>query len=201
VSVIEDKFLLWKLKGGDVDALRRVYEKYKGPMVSVALGMTGDMARSEDAMQDAFVSFAEKAAAGAVRSNLKAYLMTSVINNVRKEFRKKSSTETALEGIDVPSERRTGAEEAVRLEDRERLKAAMTLLPQEQREAIMLRIHGQMSFDQVAAAQGSNANTARTRYRRGIENLRNLMDDEAGRADEIRISKSETRNKAQNPNT
>ncbi len=196
MSVIEDKFLLWRLKHGDGDVLRRVYEKYKGPMVSVAMGMTGDMATAEDAMQDAFVSFAEKAAAGAVKSNMKAYLMTSVVNNVRRGFRRKSSAATNLESVDAPSAIRGGADEAASIEDAERLRAAMTRLPEEQREAIVLRIHGQLSFEQVAAAQESNANTARTRYRRGIENLRHHLEDE-----EIRVSKSETRNKAQNLNT
>jgi RNA polymerase sigma factor (sigma-70 family) len=176
VSVIEDKFLLWKLKHGEGDALRRVYEKYKGPMVSVALGMTGDMATAEDAMQDAFVSFAEKAAEGAVRSNMKGYLMASVVNNVRQKARKKKCAgEWTLEGFDVPMAQADVPDKVAEQEDAQRLKMAIERLPEEQREVIMLRIHGQMSFDQVAAVQESNASTSRTRYRRGIENLRHLM--------------------------
>jgi RNA polymerase sigma factor (sigma-70 family) len=178
VSVIEDKFLLWKLKHGDGDALRRVYEKYKGPMVSVAMGMTGDISTAEDAMQDAFVSFAQKAAAGAVKSNMRAYLMTSVVNGVRYRFRQKSSGEQPLDNVEMAAAGRDVADEVVARDDIARMRGAMMKLPQEQREAIMLRIHGQLSFDQVAAAQESNANTARTRYRRGIENLRSLMNGE-----------------------
>jgi RNA polymerase sigma factor (sigma-70 family) len=179
LSIIEDRLLLWKLRNGNGDALRRVYEKYKGPMVSVAVGMTGDIQAAEDAMQDAFVSFAEKAAEGAVRSNLKAYLMTSVANSIRHRFRRKSSEDVSLGQMDAPAAGPEVADQVATMEDADRLKVALSRLPDEQREAITLRIHGQLSFEQVAAAQESNANTARTRYRRGIENLRHLMNGDS----------------------
>jgi RNA polymerase sigma factor (sigma-70 family) len=179
VSILEDRLLLYRLQHGDGDALRRVYEKYKGPMVSVAASMVGDISTAEDIMQDAFVGFARKAAEGGVRENVKAYLMTSVVNSVRHRFRKMSRRDELLSTMELLPAQRLGILDRVAVsEDIERLQVAMKQLAEEVREVVMLRIHGQMRFDQIAAVQGSNANTARTRYRRGLEKLRELLDDQ-----------------------
>ncbi|HSV27235.1 MAG TPA: sigma-70 family RNA polymerase sigma factor [Sedimentisphaerales bacterium] len=162
----------------DGDALRRAYEKYKGVMVSVAAGMTGDISTAEDIMQEAFVAFARRAAEGAVCQNLKSYLMTCVMNGVRYRFRKMSRHEELVATMELlPAQRLGILDRVVISEDIERLHVAMGQLAEEVREVIVLRIHGQMRFDQIAAVQGSNANTARTRYRRGIERLRELLNE------------------------
>jgi len=181
VGILEDSLLLYRLRHGDGEALRRVYEKYKGAMVSVAMSMTGQMATAEDVTQEAFVAFAEKAAAGAVRRNLKAYLMTCVVNGIRCRARKKSSHERHLvEGMELPAQGLGVVERVIAQEDIERVRMALVRLPEEQREVVTLRIHGQMKFDEIAAMQDSNANTARTRYSRGLERLRQLMDGKVG---------------------
>jgi len=52
-------------------------------------------------------------------------------------------------------------------------------LPYEQREVIGLRMEMDMTFGQIAAVQGVSSDTAKGRYRYGMEKLRSLMDGEA----------------------
>ncbi len=178
MSIFEDRLLLYRLQHGDGDALRIIYEKYKGAMISVAASMTGDIASAEDLMQEAFVNFARKAAVGGIRENLKSYLMTSVVNGVRHRFRRMSRHQELLSTMELLPAQRLGILDHVAVsEDVERLQVAMKQLPEEVREAIVLRIHGQMRFDQIAAAQGTNSNTVRTRYHHGIERLRELLNE------------------------
>lgn len=60
-------------------------------------------------------------------------------------------------------------------EERERarlVQEAMTALPDIYREVITLKIWGGLSFDEIAAALEIPANTAASRYRYGLEQLR-----------------------------
>ena len=52
------------------------------------------------------------------------------------------------------------------------LAAAVATLPEAQREVVALRIDAGLSFEEIAAATGTNPNTAASRYRSALEKLR-----------------------------
>ena len=52
---------------------------------------------------------------------------------------------------------------------------ALEQLPPEQREVIVARLWGGLSFEQIAAVAGCSASTAFRRYEAGIEALRRLL--------------------------
>ena len=52
---------------------------------------------------------------------------------------------------------------------------ALKTLPQEQREVIVLRVWGQMTFEEAAAALDIPVNTAASRYRYGLARLRQQL--------------------------
>ena len=55
---------------------------------------------------------------------------------------------------------------------------ALSCLPVDQREAVVLHLRGQMTFRQIAALQDVSVNTAQGRYRYGIEKLRSLLEEQ-----------------------
>ncbi len=64
------------------------------------------------------------------------------------------------------------------IEDRERatlVQNALTRLPEMYREVVTLKIWGELTFAQIAEALSIPANTAASRYRYGLEELRKLM--------------------------
>jgi RNA polymerase sigma-70 factor (ECF subfamily) len=66
--------------------------------------------------------------------------------------------------------------------DSERLRklgSALAELPYEQREAIVLRLHGDLRFRQIARMQKVSTKTAQSRYRSGLDKLRSSMNGEA----------------------
>lgn len=66
---------------------------------------------------------------------------------------------------------------ALEIEDRERarlLQAALARLPESQREVVTLKIWGELTFAEIAAALDIPANTAASRYRYALEDLRKL---------------------------
>jgi RNA polymerase sigma-70 factor (ECF subfamily) len=54
----------------------------------------------------------------------------------------------------------------------------MTKLPYEQREAIILRLQGDMKFRQIAEMQGVSIKTSLSRYKYGLDKLRSMMNGE-----------------------
>jgi RNA polymerase sigma-70 factor (ECF subfamily) len=58
------------------------------------------------------------------------------------------------------------------------LSSALATLPHEQRETIVLHIHGQMRFKVIAKSLGISVNTVKGRYRYGIRKLRSILNSE-----------------------
>jgi len=178
MSFIEDKLLLWRMRRGDAEALGSIYEKYRKTVVSVAVVMLGDRGAAEDVLHDVFVRFAERAPELELKTSLKGYLMTAVVNAVRSRYRQAASPTVGLDELNLVSGGDGQVELAQKKEELARLREAITQLPPEQREVITLRLQGDMKFDKIAAIVGSNSNTVRGRYRYGLEKLRSLMNSE-----------------------
>jgi RNA polymerase sigma-70 factor (ECF subfamily) len=54
----------------------------------------------------------------------------------------------------------------------------MAQLPYEQREIVMLHNQAAMTFKTIAESQGISVNTAKSRYRYGLDKLRLILDNE-----------------------
>jgi len=60
-------------------------------------------------------------------------------------------------------------------EQAQRVYEALAQLPDEQREAVVLRIKAGMRFRQIAQIQNASFVAVQARYRRGIEKLRSIL--------------------------
>ena len=61
-------------------------------------------------------------------------------------------------------------------ERRQRVEQAIARLPLEQREVLVLKVWGGLTFDQIARVQGISINTASSRYRYALGALRQQRD-------------------------
>lgn len=66
---------------------------------------------------------------------------------------------------------------AAREEMRERVRAALGQLPSHYREAVILRHLEQLAFEEIAGVLGISEAATRSRYRRAVERLHNLLSD------------------------
>ena len=178
--MIEDKLLIWKFKSGSADALARIYEKYKNPLLRLAAALLNDTAAAEDIVHDCFVTLAQSPEKLKLNGNLKSYLSVCVANRIRNRHRDNSrrrecSLESAENSVtDVKSpHRRAQLNEQLKI-----LTAAMTKLPDHQREVVALYMQSDMTFKKIAELQNVSINTAQGRYRYGLEKLRKLINNE-----------------------
>ncbi len=80
-----------------------------------------------------------------------------------------------MDDIEEPQQRVVGNEQMVQLGE------ALRQLSYEQREVVLLHSHGQMTFTAIAKNLDISTNTAKSRYRYGIQNLRRVFEGEAER--------------------
>jgi RNA polymerase sigma-70 factor (ECF subfamily) len=114
-----------------------------------------------------------------LRSSLAGYLKTSVANKARDYHRKKRPQTVEVNDAEPATSGDNGPVQWImQTELSQRLGSAMSRLPYEQREAIMLYVHGRMKFKTIAKLQNVSTKTAHTRYRAGLEKLRSMLNSE-----------------------
>ena len=178
--MLEGRLLLWKFKRGCRDAFRVIYERYVNDLLTLAANLLNDKADAEDVVQDVFISFVQSAKKFHLRGSLKGYLATCVTNRSRDYIRRKKRRQTAAisDAEQMISDEGSPVQLVIFSEELQKLSRAMTELPYEQREAIVLRLHGEMRFRQIAQLQSISTKTAQSRYRYGLDKLRSVLNGE-----------------------
>jgi RNA polymerase sigma-70 factor (ECF subfamily) len=172
--MVEDKLLLWRFKNGSEDALCRIYQKYRTHLLKLASALSHDTGLAEDVVQDVFVSFAQSAGRMKVNGNLRAYLATSVANRIRNKIRDgRNEQYVSLDDAAVVASKAKGPDQwVVYSEDMQKVNDVLGQLPYEQREVLLLHVHGGMKFKSISELQQVSINTVLSRYRYAIEKLR-----------------------------
>jgi len=179
--MMEDKLLVFRSRRGSREALTRIYEKYKADLLLLAMGLLNDKAAAEDIVHDVFLSFVRGLDGFRLTGSLKGFLLTCTANHARN-WNKAQRVRLRPVGADGESAGRTVAEEPLETlacnEQLELLSGALAELPFEQREIVMLHLHGRMTFQAIAKARQISANTAKSRYRYGMDRLRVTLNSE-----------------------
>jgi len=177
--MVEDRLLLWRYRHGRRDALCRIYEKYKNNLLALAVSLSNDVSLGEDAVHDVFVSFAQSAARLELRGSLMSYLSTCVANRVGKLKRIESQRLNGQAETEVTRRRSSRPDEsAMSVEAHRRVGDALSQLPYEQREVMLLHLHSGLTFREIARLQKMSINTVQSRYRYGLQKLRSLLNSE-----------------------
>lgn len=126
-------------------------------------------ADAEDVFHDAFVRFWPRR--GRARDPL-AYLYRCVRNAAMDWSRSPHRRETAIDATDTAM---LAAKTNANDEQRERLESAMAGLPDEQREVLVMKHYGGLTFESIAAALDIPLRTAQSRHRYAIKRMQTLL--------------------------
>ncbi len=175
--MLEDKQLIYRFKHGDRDALRQIYEKYKDAMYSIAYSLLNESAAAEDVLHDVVVAFARIAPSFHLYGSLKGYLITCVLNRSKDMLRSRMYNIVEVERAKTSvSNELNPQQQAVQNEDESFLSQALAKVPPPQREVVILHLHGDMTFREIADIQKESINTIQARYRYGLEKLRSILE-------------------------
>ncbi len=179
--MLEDRYLVWRLKQGSPRALCRIYDRYETDLLTLARSLLGRTDQAEDILQDVFVRLIESLDTFELTGSLKGYLVTCVANRARDYLRKdRRRTGEPIEAAGTIESRQHGPlQEVIADEQRQRLTAALAELPYEQREAVLLHLQAGLKFREIARMQNVTAKTAWSRYRYGLDRLRSMLNGQA----------------------
>jgi RNA polymerase sigma-70 factor (ECF subfamily) len=180
--MIEDRVLIYKFKRGSRSALQRIYEKYRGYLLTLATALLSDVNTAEDVVHDFFVSFAQSADSLRLDGSLKWYLATCVANRARDRIRagKRQAVSIDYAGS-MCSDAKAPESSAICNEELRLLNSALDRIPYEQREVVILHARGRMRFRSIAKHQDVSIKTVQSRYRYGLDKLRVILNGQVDR--------------------
>jgi len=178
--MIEDKLLILRFKYGSSDALCRIYEKYRDYLLKLATALLHDVSLAEDIVHDVFLSFAQSGDRIKLSGSLKGYLRTCVVNSTRNKIRAKRLRSTIeLDEVEpMAADLNKPDSWIICKEESRRISNALTHVPFEQREVVVLHLHGDMKFREIAMLRDVSIKTIQSRYRYGLEKLRLILNNE-----------------------
>lgn len=182
-SQFSDNELIAAFSSGDVHALEFLIGRYKDRIYTSILFMVKDKYLAEDLFQDVFIKIIDT-----IRQNkyidegkFLSWALRIAHNLCVDHFRKvkRSPSIRTSEGYDLMEWIQTPDDcperKLVRVQSHDRVRRMLDLLPEEQREVIVLRHYGNMSFKEIAGLTNTSINTALGRMRYGLINLRKMM--------------------------
>ena len=133
----------------------------------------------EDLLQEALVEAWQRTGSGQLPSVplVAATIRRRAIDWARSGDRRQRRAETVEWAADRPWFDPAAAD----AETREWLEVALRALPDDQRAVVTLKIWGELTFAEIAETLEIPANTAASRYRYGLERLRQELNDEHAR--------------------
>jgi RNA polymerase sigma-70 factor, ECF subfamily len=159
-------------KRADANLLEEIALHDGRTLLAYARSVTGNIEDADDALQEAFANLAGRRLTGI--DNLRAYLFRAVRNAAYNGMRERARRIRRQEMV-VAEVCPVFQESAARREEVEALEEALQLLSSQQREVVILKVWGRLSFSDVAAVVGVPRDTAAARYRYAIEALRRHM--------------------------
>lgn len=167
----DDAGLLTRVQHGDESAMAVLFDRYSKMVYSVSLRVLRDTASAEDVMQEIFMQiWRSPNSFVAARGSLGGWLAVVARNRSIDTLRRKRPSEQ-VEEMNLASSSNIG-DEAERSILMERARAAVLLLPAEQRKTLEMAFFDGLTHSEIAEMTGDPLGTVKTRIRSGLSTLR-----------------------------
>jgi RNA polymerase sigma factor (sigma-70 family) len=178
-----DNELIQNFQDGDLNALETLVLRHKDKMYTSILFLVKDKYLAEDIFQDSLIKIIDTIRGGRYTEEGKflPWAMRIAHNLCVDHFRKVKRTPSIRTSDDrdifeVINFTEEGADEKLmKRQSHERVRMMLELLPEDQREVIILRHYADLSFKEIASLTNCSINTALGRMRYGLINLRKMM--------------------------
>jgi len=180
---ISDQELIDSYRSGNEMCLETLIKRHKSKVFTTIYLIVHDRYLAEDLFQETFIKVVQTFKSD--KYNEEGKFLPWVlrigrnlaIDYFRKAKRTPVITDTAgndiLSYISIAEESREDG--MMRMESEHSIRELVKLLPEEQREVLIMRHYGDMSFKEIADATGVSINTALGRMRYALNNMRKMI--------------------------
>jgi len=172
-----DEDLLARWREGDAGAFEQLLRMHRGGVHALARRMLGREDRAEDATQETLLRAWRAAPRFRGDASFRTWILRIALNVVRTTAARRPR-EVEWGAIPEPPAAGPGADAGVVLgEARRRVRAAVRGLPPRQREAIVLKVYSDLTYEEVAAILGVSVGAAKAHVHQATANLRRRLEE------------------------
>ncbi len=183
LSTLTDQDLVRSYMNGDSNAMNVLVERYKDKIFTSIYLLVKDKYLAEDIFQDVFIRIIDTLRGGRYTDEGKflPWAMRIAHNMCVDHFRKVKRSPSIKTSDDhdifeVLNFSEPGADQKIMAnQSHDKIRKMVDLLPEDQREVIILRNYADLSFKEIAELTNCSINTALGRMRYGLINLRKMM--------------------------
>ena len=181
----DDQSLIRLIARSQENALSELYDRYSRLVYSLALNAVGDPATAEEITQDVFIRIwdhagtyqAEKSKVVTWIASITRYRSIDVIR--RRKIRPESQSVSWEIEPSANEMNPINVEETVEIsQKRRRVRQAISMLPEEQRQALAYAYFQGYTHREIAEVLGEPLGTVKTRIRLAMQKLRQLLEQE-----------------------
>ncbi len=178
-----DQELIRLYVAGEEAGLETLIDRYKAKLYTSIYLLVKDESLAEDIFQDTFIKVINTLRSGRYNEEGKflPWVMRIAHNLVIDYYRKERRTPVVVnsEGFDIFDVLQFSDESAearmIREQTYSDLRQMIQRLPDDQKEVLIMRHYGEMSFKEIATVTEVSINTALGRMRYALNNLRKMM--------------------------
>ncbi|MBI4833725.1 MAG: sigma-70 family RNA polymerase sigma factor [Planctomycetes bacterium] len=173
-----DEILIGEYSRGNKKSLEKLYERYQMPLFNYIARLASDRALAEDILQEVFEKVIKNAASfsPAGDGSFAAWLYRITVNLCRDKQGSKWHTAVKLDNsLDCAADKTIAAENP----KMKAIERALGALPAEQKEVVLLRVYGNMSFKEIAGILDCPLNTVLGRMHYAVKSLKRLTSSES----------------------
>ena len=175
--MLDDRAAVQQAQRGDDHAWRELYERHVDLVFRLACRVVRDRDAALDVVQDAFVKASRSIDGFRGDASFKSWIAAITLNEARSWLRKKGrERQVSLDSVAEPEATDRGPED--RASDRQLAERALEYirtLPDQQRDAVLLRTTEGLSYREIAAIVGSSEGSVRVSFHHGMTKLREHM--------------------------
>jgi RNA polymerase sigma-70 factor (ECF subfamily) len=176
-TVSGDDEAMARVAQGDSAALAALFDRHKARLFGFLYHLLGDAAAAEDLVGEAFLRLYRARARYRAGSGFTPWLFTIARNLARGELRRRGVVDRARQRLLRDAEESAEQGDTERVEIRERVRAALARLPEEQRTALVLREYEELEYREIGQVLGCSEGAARARTYRARLALRAALRD------------------------
>ncbi len=169
-----DEALMLSYAKGNAKSFEALYGRYRQPLFGYFLRHVSDEATANDLYQGCWEKVIAARGRYRRRSPFRAWLFRIAHNHLVDHYRRGRDASPLPPELADPDADNPG-EEIDNQVRRTRFLAALATLPEEQRDALLLRLEGDLGLDQIAAVTGVGAETAKSRLRYATKKLKEVL--------------------------
>jgi len=164
-----------RVRDRDIAAFELIYDGYHRLVFGIALKMLGEQSEAEDLTQHVFLKIwrtPESFRTGYFGAWLARVTRNSALDIIRSRKARDSGTLAVDLAIDASVD-----DQIISRINGERIRAALALLPEDQRTSIELGFYGGITHEEIARRTATPLGTVKTRIRSGLRKLREHLHD------------------------